>query len=580
VSNRRIAIGLLLALVIAAGACLAIRTNSEPGGQWTAIPEVVELKREKQESIWDAEHVAFEIEARFGKPFLAALREHDAATLRGFFDPRCGVSLLDDAKSQTRQVSVVSESRRERSTSPSSAGDVARLVQTLVESLATFDVVDRIGLRALKVREDREAPQRWKTRLLVTAHGTNAEGQPMAYESEHEVDFRFEETAKIPIAGAIVDWSVELETLRTASKPLMQEVTEAYGLGKLNLPDNWKLPVDEVALSHFQMAVEDFDRDGFLDIVIQTKEGASILLKSEQGKGFVDITSQMPFLRCETPSTLVVWIDYDNDGFPDLFLGDRMYHNVNGQRFEPLRHQSTLDVAHDPTGAAVADYDCDGLLDVYVVYDNDGESANDGPWVGDEQSGMLNHLWRNEGNGVFKNVTIDASADGGSRLSFAASWLFLDDDRFPDLYIANDFGNNVLLRNSDQGIFVDVARSVGTGDFATSMGVATGDLNNDGRPEIYVANMYSKMGRRILDHICEEDYPAGIYEQILGSCAGNRLYTQAPGELKFREISDEMGVNAVGWAYSPAMADFDNNGWLDLYATTGYLSFDRKKPDG
>ena len=60
-------------------------------------------------------------------------------------------------------------------------------------------------------------------------------------------------------------------------------------------------------------------------------------------------------------------------------------------------------------------------------------------------------------------------------------------------------------------------------DFATSMGVATGDLDNDGAPEIYVANMYSKMGRRIIAHVESSDYPPGIFEQIEGSCAGNRL---------------------------------------------------------
>ena len=119
----------------------------------------------------------------------------------------------------------------------------------------------------------------------------------------------------------------------------------------------------------------------------------------------------------------------------------------------------------------------------------------------------------------------------------------------------------------------------GTSDFATSMAVAAGDLNNDGRSELYVANMYSKMGRRIIAHVSEEDYPAGIFQQIQGSCAGNRLYSNR-ADGTYHEFSDEAGVNAVGWAYAPAMVDLDSDGWLDLYATTGFISFDRHKPDG
>ena len=86
------------------------------------------------------------------------------------------------------------------------------------------------------------------------------------------------------------------------------------------------------------------------------------------------------------------------------------------------------------------------------------------------------------------------------------------------------------------------------------------------------------MGRRIIGQVTAEDYPRGIYEQIVGSCAGNTLYGR--GDSGYVERSEEAGVNAVGWAYAPAMVDLDGDGLLDLYATTGYQSFDREKPDG
>jgi hypothetical protein len=160
------------------------------------------------------------------------------------------------------------------------------------------------------------------------------------------------------------------------------------------------------------------------------------------------------------------------------------------------------------------------------------------------------------------------------------NWLFLDEDHLPDLYLANDFGLNVMLRNQGDGTFEDVSEKTGTSDYSTSMGVATGDLDNDGYPDIYIANMFSKMGWRIIAQVEEDDYPGNIHHQIKGSCAGNRLYRRTGEDIPWQELSLKMGINRVGWAYSPAMFDLDGDGWLDIYDSTGYMSFDRRKPDG
>ena len=172
----------------------------------------------------------------------------------------------------------------------------------------------------------------------------------------------------------------------------------------------------------------------------------------------------------------------------------------------------------------------------------------------------------------FPKVQLDESGTEGANL-------FLDDDRFPDLYLANDFGTNVLLRNRGDGTFEDITGPSGTGDYSTSMGVFAGHLNHDDKPEIYVANMYSKMGRRIISFVGPDDYPEGVYPQIRGSCAGNRLYAvQSDGS--FAERGDDAGVSHVGWAYAPTMVDVDGDGLNDLYATTGFMSADRDEPDG
>ncbi len=88
------------------------------------------------------------------------------------------------------------------------------------------------------------------------------------------------------------------------------------------------------------------------------------------------------------------------------------------------------------------------------------------------------------------------------------------------------------------------------------------------------------MGRRIIAHVAPADYSRGIYEQIQGACAGNRLYQRTGDGLSYKDQSTRLGVNGIGWAFAPAMVDLDSDGLLDLYATTGFMSFDRRKPDG
>jgi len=318
-----------------------------------------------------------------------------------------------------------------------------------------------------------------------------------------------------------------------------------------------------------------------------------LLLKNEKG-GFRDVAEEVGLGAYgklglqgveKSPFTyLCGWIDYDNDGDRDLVVGHRLLRNDEGSQFVDVTAESGLTFDSEPMGFYPIDYDCDGDLDIYVLYqgeyldhDADGKPL---PWVGDNATGGLNVLWQNQGDGSFVDVTEAANAGGGNRHSFAATWMFYNEDHFPDVYIANDFGENVMLLNKGDGTFEDITKSTGSGDFATSMGVASDDLDNDGQDEIYVANMFSKMGRRIIAHVGEDDYPEGVFEQIKGSCAGNRLYSRTGSDGTFKDLSEDFGINGVGWAYAPAMVDVDQDGLLDLYATTGFLSFERGKPDG
>ena len=543
------------------------------------------LDEGKQKMIWDSEHVTFEIEFRFGKPFRDVLKSGDAKRLTKWFHKNfTGLALSPDAKQKRRQKSIVVELTRSAEADGSTVvADRDKLISELLAFAKKAKTIERTGLRVLNISGDEKSG--WTTKLLLTVSGKDAKEQLIDLSSKHEVGFTLSDDGQFITGPCISSWKMKSERIMSSSGHLMEEVTQAAGLTRIPVSDNWRLPANSRPMQfRSQVAVEDFDRDGFLDIALASTRGATALFRSVGGKRFELVNELYGIQRMSARRgrSLATWLDFNNDGFPDLFLGDRVYQNKKGKRFVEVTTKTGIRFPQDPMGAAVADYDGDGFADIYLLYQfsaETGKRRDDLPWVGDEISGAPNALWRNLGDGRFEDVTAKAKASCGTRNSFAATWMYADADAFPDLYVANDFGKNNLLRNRGDGTFEDISQQSGVADFATSMGVASGDLNNDGTPEIYVANMYSKMGRRIIANVGEKDYSPGIYEQIKGACAGNRLYRREE-KGNYSEWSEQWGINNIGWAYAPAMVDLDNDGLLDLHATTGFLSFDRGKPDG
>lgn len=541
----------------------------------------------KQKAIWDAEHITFKIEQRFGKRFLAAWKARDTKSLAALFHDKAEGSVISpEAKTDTLKKGIVSQKRR-KSAGQSKAASADELATALIAELTPIKTITSAKLRVLNIEAlpaHGELDQ-WKTHLLLSATGTDAAGGLLAIDSKHDAIFRIPAGTDFAEGAALQSWHVVSDRRRHSERMLMEEITIGSGLDRSPVMDNWKLPPNHSPHQfRHQLAVEDFNGDGYPDIALATMRGATGLYQSVGGTKFILVNQSLgiPLVATRALRALATWIDINNDGWPDLILGDRTYLNHGGKRFEEITASCGLIFPETPKGCVVADYDCDGFADLYVLYQfSGGGAAASVPWVGDDSSGSNNVLWRNRGDGTFEDVTTKANAGGGKKNSFAATWLFADDDHFPDLYVANDFGTNNLLRNRGDGTFEEIAKKIGVADFATSMGVASGDLDNDGSPEIYVANMYSKMGRRIIGQVDESDYSPGVYDQIKGACAGNRLYRRGFGNPgKFSEYSEEWGINDIGWAYAPAMADFDNDGQLDLHATTGFLSFERGKPDG
>jgi hypothetical protein len=591
-ARRFVAVSALASLAL-----VAAFAQSETGDA-TAQSNEFRLDEVKQRSIWDGEHVTFKIETHVGKPMRKALVAGELEKVAAHFrDGATGA--VPTGSGDKREKGTLTEVRRRAGSVELRKVDARGIARYLGDLFAKFSEVRASRLKVLQIERSQADPDLWTTRLLLDALGTAKGGGPMELITEHTVRFRFADPEEIRADnGVISSFEVQSEVVRSSKHALMDEVTEATGLADLDIPDNWKLEPQETREFRHQLAVEDFDRDGYLDIAIASIEGRPMLLRSvpvddpEPGtfsRRFEDVTASVGIKPPKAGGKRLVryamaaWVDIDADGWPDLMLDERVFRNVKGRRFVDATLRSGMSIDRYPLGATVADYDLDGDLDVYVSYlKTFGVAPSPGvrPWVGDKGSGGPNVLWSNEGGGRFKDVTLKANAGGGPKQTFASAFFHFDDDRYPDLYVANDFGENVLLRNKGDGTFEEITEGLGLGDYATSMGVSTGDLDNDGTNEIYVANMFSKMGRRIIRQVDDADYPPGVYPQIQGSCGGNRLYRRSGSGPVFEEISEDSGVNQVGWAYAPAMADLDGDGLLDLYATTGFMSYDRTKPDG
>jgi hypothetical protein len=333
------------------------------------------------------------------------------------------------------------------------------------------------------------------------------------------------------------------------------------------------------------VAVFDCDGDGFLDVA--TVNGSSVENFRKGGDPFVTLYRQTDGARSKSPvfenvtasanlnrkgwGMGVTAVDYDGDGFTDLFAtgfsGNAVYRGKGGCRFDDATEASGLKGIGFQTGAAWSDYDRDGDLDLfvpgYVAID-----LNDLPVFGSSKTcsykgirvqcgprglpGERDYFYRNKGNGTFEEVAAAVGvADRDKYFGLGATFADFDNDGWPDLYVADDSSPNYLYRNNRDGTFANISFESGTsyngaGDEQGSMGIGVGDYDNDGFFDIFVTNFETEQ---------------------------NTLYRNLANK-GFLDISAEsrLGPPArpfVGWGTS--FVDFDNDGLLDLLIANGHV---------
>ncbi len=315
--------------------------------------------------------------------------------------------------------------------------------------------------------------------------------------------------------------------------------------------------------------VDDFDGDGLLDVVTTTINpcGAMRFFRND-GKGrFEDATAKAK-LDAQLGGLNAVHADYDNDGDFDILVLRGGWFGSDGRVRKSLLRNDGAGSFEDVTAAAGlakrayptqtadwADYDNDGDLDLYV-----GSEADD--------SGLAfpSQLFRNNGDGTFTDVAEKAGVEN-FRMAKGVAWGDSDNDGDPDLYVSN-IGPNRLYRNNGDGTFTDIAPEAGVAEpIGRSFATWFFDYDNDGREDIFVANYSAPVSDVV-----------GVYFGRRAEEGHPRLYRN---ELngRFRDVSREAGLGVPSLPMGANFGDLDNDGYLDFYLGTGLPGYEALTPN-
>jgi hypothetical protein len=287
------------------------------------------------------------------------------------------------------------------------------------------------------------------------------------------------------------------------------------------------------------VSVFDIDNDGWDDITFIQENDSIVVYKNSFGN-----FQRMPSFHLNQGRTKSqIWVDYDNDNDNDLFISTyngplKLLQNNGNFNFVEIPFAAGLSQINSANyGITFADYDRDGFLDMYLCrYVFTGNPNNEG---------LINLLFKNNGDGTFSNVTSAAGVGNGIALSFMGVWMDVNKDKWPDLYVINDrVPENTLYQNNGDGTFTDVTAISGTGlPGDDPMSATFADFDNDGDLDHYSSNSgdQGKLGRLL------------VHDQ----------------GWEFNELAAQYGVAIDKLSWGATWVDVDNDSFLDLYVATG-----------
>jgi tetratricopeptide (TPR) repeat protein len=390
-----------------------------------------------------------------------------------------------------------------------------------------------------------------------------------------------------------VHWEATEEAVSRVREPWFIDVTaqtlgetESYKKQMLHGADYWRTVLDGACgldiYGNNGLAVGDIDNSGFDSLYICQSPGLpNRLYRNRRDGTFEDITEESGVGLLEG-TACALFADFENKGLQDLLVvcasGPQLFLNQGNRRFQlkPDAFKFVQPPQGSFTHAALADYDGDGRLDIYFClysyYLGLDQYHYPSPYF-DARNGPPNFLFHNEGNGSFQDRTQAAGLNvENDRYSFACAWSDYDSSGRPSLYVVNDFGRNNLYRNNGDGTFAAVSEEAGANDVGAGMSASWFDFDDDGKPDIYAANMWSAAGLRVSqqENFHQQD-PKATRALYRRHAQGNSLYRNL-GNGKFENVSSQAGVEMGRWAWCSDAWDFDHDGYSDLYIANGYIS--------
>jgi enediyne biosynthesis protein E4 len=329
------------------------------------------------------------------------------------------------------------------------------------------------------------------------------------------------------------------------------------------------------------VALFDYNNDGLVDVFLvngsslealknpSLNPSASRLFRNNGDGTFTDVTKESGLVNQSWGVGVTVG-DYDNDGHRDVFIANfganALFHNNGNGTFTNVTKETGLEGGNWSTGCAWGDYDRDGRLDLYVARYVDfqvGQMPTPGtntycnyrgvPVACGPRGlpGLSDLIYHNEGNGKFREVSQEIGIrDTVKGYGLGVSFFDFDNDGWPDIFVANDSMPNFLWHNKGNGTFEEIAFEAGCalsadGRAQSNMGVAVGDYDNDGWLDLFVTHF-------------SEDY--------------NTLYHNNHG--RFEDVTYEAGLGTASYrnlAWGTGFVDFDNDGWKELFVANGHI---------
>jgi hypothetical protein len=355
--------------------------------------------------------------------------------------------------------------------------------------------------------------------------------------------------------------------------------------------DSFNILTDEYIFNGGGVATADFDQNGLPDLFFTGNQVANRLYLNQGEFSFQDVSEESGILAADKWCTGAVVVDINQDGWPDIYVAAAMKKGP-GERnnllfvnqgkdaqgkisFKEMASPYGIADSGNSMGAAFLDYDLDGDLDLYVLNNEQlaAKPTNFRAKVTDGSAINNDAFYRNNGDGTFTNVTLEAGITyEGFGLGLAIG--DVNNDGWPDIHVSNDYiTNDILYINNQNGTFTNQTKDLLRHQSQFSMGSDMSDVNNDGLPDLITIDMLGEDSYRKKTTIGKNVYQTYLNNEEFGyeyQYVRNMVHINNGPGLPFSEVGMMAGVYQTDWSWAPLFADMDNDGNRDLLVTNGF----------